>query len=175
LLTRFVHATSAVQVDGAWQLENLRESTFARDVSENRQIASEPWSTAIDPRQIRSLWLEPHDLSFGELRRAIRLLRAQGQNPLAHEVAFWRRVTAPVYMGVMVLLAVPLVLVSGRTVRIGERVTLGALVGLGFQMLQSTFTNLGIVAGFPPLVTALVPALMAMLAVTALFRWQRPQ
>jgi lipopolysaccharide export system permease protein len=75
----------------------------------------------------------------------------------------------------MVLLAVPLVLVSGRAVRLGERVTIGALVGLGFQMLQGMFTNLGIVAGFPPLVTALVPAVAALVAVTALFRWQSPQ
>lgn len=175
LLTRFVHAASAAPADGAWRLENVRESTFARDVAANRQIAAEPWTTTIDPKQIRSLWLEPHDLALGELRRTIHLLRAQGQNPLAHEVAFWRRVTAPVYMGAMVLLAVPLVLVSGRAVRLGERVTLGALVGLGFQMLQGMFTNLGIVAGFPAAVTALVPALAAMLAVAALFRWQSPQ
>ena len=54
-------------------------------------------------------------------------------------------------MGVMVLLAVPMVMVSGRTVRVGERATLGALVGLGFQMFQEMFTNLGLVAGLPPL------------------------
>ena len=75
------------------------------------------------------------------------------------------------YLGSMVLLAAPLVLVSGRAVRIGERVTSGALVGLGFQMLQGTLTNLGIVAGFPPLVTATVPA--AGVAVAVLFARQR--
>ena len=69
-------------------------------------------------------------------------------------------------MGVMVLLAVPMVMVSGRAVRVGERATLGALVGLGFQMLQEMFTNLGLVAGLPPLVIALVPALVALCVVT---------
>jgi lipopolysaccharide export system permease protein len=73
----------------------------------------------------------------------------------------------------MVLLAVPMVLVGGRAIRFGERATLGALVGLGFQMFQEMFTNLGLVAGFPPLLTALVPALAALVSVTALFRWQR--
>jgi lipopolysaccharide export LptBFGC system permease protein LptF len=52
-------------------------------------------------------------------------LRKQRENPLSYEVAFWRRVSAPVYMGVMVLRAVPMV-----------------LVGLGFQMFQEMFTNL---------------------------------
>jgi lipopolysaccharide export LptBFGC system permease protein LptF len=40
-------------------------------------------------------------------------------------------------------------------------------------MFQELFTNLGLVAAFPPLVTALVPALVALGAAAALFRWQR--
>jgi len=171
-LERFVHARTAIPEEGTWRLQDVRESTFADDVSNNRDVAMVPWATAIDARQIRSLWLEPRDLSVAELRRAIRVLRAQGQNPLGHEVALWRRVSGPLYIGVMVLLAVPMVMVSGRTVRLGERATLGALVGIGFQMFEEMFTNIGLVAGFPPLVTALVPVLIAMAAVSALFRWQ---
>jgi lipopolysaccharide export system permease protein len=73
-------------------------------------------------------------------------------------------------MGVMVLLAVPMVMASGRTVRIGERVLVGALVGIGFQLTQEMFTNLGLVAGFSPLVIAFGPALAACGAVFVLFR-----
>ena len=76
-------------------------------------------------------------------------------------------------MGVMVLLAVPMVLVGGRSVRLGERATLGALVGIGFQMFQEMFTNLGLVLGFPPVLSALGPALVGLVSVSALFRWQR--
>jgi lipopolysaccharide export system permease protein len=100
-------------------------------------------------------------------------LRKQRENPLSYEVAFWRRVSAPVYMGVMVLLAVPMVLVGGRSVRLGERATLGALVGIGFQMFQEMFTNLGLVSGFPPVLIALGPAVVGLVSVSALFRWQR--
>lgn len=172
-LKRFVHARTATPAEGAWRLHDVRESTFADDVSANRDVATLMWTTAIDARQVRSLWLEPRDLSVAELRRAIRVLREQGQNPLGHEVALWRRVSAPLYIGVMVLLGIPMVMASGRTVRLGERATLGALVGIGFQMFEEMFTNLGLVAGFHPLLTALVPVLIAMAAVTALLRWQR--
>lgn len=169
-LTRFVHAASATRSGDAWEIHDVRESTFARDVSDNRTLATASWSTTLAPRQIRSLWLEPRDLSLVELWRTIRSLDEHGQNPLGYEVSFWRRVTAPVYMGVMVLLAVPMVMVGGRTVRLGERATLGALVGLGFQMSQAMFTNLGLVAGFPPLLTALVPVLLALAAIGMLLR-----
>ena len=174
-LRRFTHARSAENVGGEWRLHDVRESTFHHDVSDNRDLATAEWSTDVELPQLRALWLEPADLSLGELRRAIRGLRARGQNPLGYEVAFWRRITAPVYMGLMVLLAVPLVMVSGRTVRVGERVLLGALVALGFQMFQRTFASAGLVAGLPAIVTALVPALVALAGAGALFRRQRAQ
>lgn len=174
-LERFVHARTAIETGGRWRLQDLHETTFDHDVSENRWAPAAPWNTTIDAKQIRSLWVEPRDLSAATLHRAILSLRERGQNPLVYEVAFWRRMTMPVYMGVMVLLAVPIVLASGRAVRVGERATVGALVGLGFQMLQGMFTNLGIVAGFPPLVTVLVPAFLAIGAVGALFRSPRLQ
>lgn len=172
-LARFAHARTATQVEGQWQLQDLQESTFRDELSTSRRLAAAPWSTSIDPKQVQMLWLEPQDLALAELYRTLRSLRAQGQNPLGYEVAFWRRVSAPVYMGMMVMLAVPMVMVGGRTVRVGERATLGALVGLGFQMFQEMFANLGLVAGLPPWVIALGPALVALALVSAYWRWQR--
>jgi lipopolysaccharide export system permease protein len=174
-LAGFAHARAAAQIEGQWQLQDVRESAFRDETSTDRRFEAARWNTAIDPKQIQTLWLEPRDLSLIEIGRTIRSLRTQRQNPLGYEVAFWRRVTAPVYMGVMVLLAVPMVMVSGRTIRVGERATLGALVGLGFQMFQEMFTNFGLVAGFPPIAIALAPAGVALAAVTVLLRRQGPQ
>jgi lipopolysaccharide export system permease protein len=172
-LERFVHAGGATPAAGAWRLDEIRASIVAGDGSEDREVVAMPWTTAIDPRQMRLLWLEPDDLSLAELRRVITLQRERGQNPLGHEVALWRRASAPLYMGIMVLLGVPMVMGSGRTIRLAERATLGALVGIGFQMFQGMFTNVGLVAGFPPLLTALAPALVAIAAFSALFHRQR--
>lgn len=169
-LASFAHARAAQPAADGWRLDDFRESTFHDDVVTTRRAATEPWHLDVDPRRIQALWLEPRDLSLAELVRTIRSLRAQGQNPLTHEVAFWRRVTTPVYMGVMVLLAVPLVMVSGRAVRVGERALVGALIGIGFQMAQESFTNLGLVAGYRPVVIALLPAAIASVVVVGLFR-----
>ena len=75
----------------------------------------------------------------------------------------------------MVLLAVPIVVVVGRSVRIGERIVVGALVGLGFQLFQQTFTSVGLVSGFPPAVTALTPATSALAAMMLLLRRRMAQ
>ncbi len=174
-LARFVHARTAARVDGRWQLQEVRESTFQDEASTNRSLDTAPWDTSIDPRQIRSLWLEPRDLALGDLRRTIRRFRAQHQNPLVYEVAFWRRVSAPIYTEVMILLAVPMVMVSGRSVRIGVRAILAALVGLGFQTFQEMFTNLGLVASLPPLAIAFAPAVVATGLAGVLVYRQKPR
>ena len=168
-LERFAYAPTALQIGGRWQLRDVHEQSFGARTSETR-ADSAPWDFAIDPKEVRTLWLEPHDLSLVELARTIRSLRLQDQNPLNYQVAFWRRLCAPMYMVVMVLLAVPMVMMGGRSIRVGERATLAALVGIGFQMFQEMFTNLGLVMALPPVVIALVPAGAASALALGLYR-----
>ncbi len=148
----------------------MRERALTDAGATTRQAAAEPWATTIDVRRVRTLWLQPEDLGIGDLYRTIRSLRDHRQNPVSYEIAFWRRISAPVYMAVMVLLAVPIIVVSGRTVRVGERIAIGALVGLGFQFLQQIFTNAGVASGLPPLVTALTPLTVAAVVAGILYR-----
>jgi len=169
-LRRYVHAAAASRSGEQWQLEDVRERMLTDDGGTTRQAATEPWATTIDMRRVRTLWLQPEDLGVGDLYQTIRSLHDHRQNPVSYEIAFWRRISAPVYMAVMVLLAVPIIVVSGRTVRVGERIAIGALVGLGFQFLQQMFTNVGLVSGLPPLVTALTPVTAAAVLAGILYR-----
>jgi lipopolysaccharide export system permease protein len=169
-LRRYVHAAAASRTGEQWQLEDVRERVLTDGGGTTRQAATEPWATTIDVRRVRTLWLQPEDLGIGDLYRTIRSLRDHRQNPVGYEIAFWRRISAPVYMAVMVLLAVPIIVVSGRTVRVGERIAVGALVGLGFQFLQQMFTNVGLASGLPPVVTALTPLTIAAAMAAVLYR-----
>jgi len=170
-LRRYVHAGAASQTGEQWQLEDVREHVLADGEGTTRYAATVPWATTIDVRRVRTLWLQPEDLGVGDLYRTIRSLRDHRQNPVSYEVAFWRRISAPLQIGVMVLLAVPIIVGSGQTVRVGERIAIGALVGLGFQFFQQMVTNVGVVSGLPALVTALTPVTVAAALAGILYRW----
>jgi lipopolysaccharide export system permease protein len=60
----------------------------------------------------------------------------------------------------MVILAVPMVLRGGRSVTIGQRVLVGALVGLGFHLLNQAAGHLGVVYEMHPILSAAGPALL---------------
>lgn len=162
-LRRIAHAATAVLAADGWVLRDVHESVIdGDDQVSTRRVAQEVEDLEVDARQLQTTWLRPEDLSIAELHRAAAALRAQGQNPLSYELAFWQKVSAPPYALVMVLLAVPIVLASRRTTRSGERIVIGALVGLAFQTFQQMFTNLGVIAGLPAVVTGLTPVAVAL-------------
>jgi lipopolysaccharide export system permease protein len=170
-LRRFTYARTVARRGDQWTLEDMHESVLhPDDTATLRRAAAQPWDVPIAIEPLRTLCLEPEDLSITELRRTIGWLRERQQSSLRYELALWRRLGAPLYTGLMVLLALPLVLVAGLGRRAGELIVLGAVIGIGFQMFQQTFSNFGIVAGLPPLVTAAVPGGVALVAITVLFR-----
>ena len=170
-LRRITVARAATRRADGWVLSDVHESVLGETGVAVRQVDEQPWDLPIDPRRLETTWLRPEDMSIAELHQTIQTLRRQRQNPLSYEVAFWQKVSAPVYAIVMVLLAVPIVVTGQRTLRVGERVVAGALVGLGFQMFQQIFTSLGLVSAFPAVVTALTPVAVA-LAVMTLLLWR---
>ena len=69
----------------------------------------------------------------------------------------------------MVFLAIPLVLGSAsRSVTVGRRILIGALIGLTFHVLNQASGHLGIVFGVPAAVSALGPTLLVLLIGVAL-------
>ncbi len=58
----------------------------------------------------------------------------------------------------MVFLAIPLVLGANRSTTVGQRVLVGALIGLGFHLLNQAAGHLGIVYEVAPAISAGGPA-----------------
>jgi lipopolysaccharide export system permease protein len=108
------------------------------------------------------LFLAPEELSIADLYRSIRSLSARGESPRRHQLAFWRRVLMPAVTGIMVFLAIPFVLTTLRGVTLGQRIVAGALLGIGFQMFNETFGQMGLVYGLDPIGSASLPALAAL-------------
>jgi len=63
---------------------------------------------------------------------------------------------------VMMFVAVPLVLAAPRTTSLGQRIVVAALGGIGFDLLARTFMQLGLVYGWGPVASAVLPAAVAL-------------
>jgi lipopolysaccharide export system permease protein len=170
-LRRVTHARSASREGAQWTLEAVRDSVFGDGTVTTRHADTDTWDAPVDAGRLRMLALRPEDFSIAELHRAIAWQRQQRQNPLQYEILFWHRLGVPLYTALMVMLALPVVLATGPRVQVGAYIVRGALIGIGFQMFQQTFTSFGLVTALPPLVTVLTPAAVALAAVAVLYRW----
>jgi lipopolysaccharide export system permease protein len=165
VLKRFSYARDAVYDKKRWHVEDLIDNrvTDAGVVTEHSDRSE--WDVSLTPKQIRLLSLPPQYLSMAELRRSSRDLVGRGENPQRLQLAFWNRAAFPLVTLAMVLLAVPLVLTGSRTARLGQRIVVGALIGIGFQIFAETFATFAIAYGVPPIIGAFVP--VAMIAAAA--------
>lgn len=163
-LQRFSHARDAVYDKKRWQVQDLIDNRITEAGVVSERIDGREWEVSLTPKQIRLLSLPPEHLSLVELRRSSRDLVGRGENPQRLQLAFWNRIAFPFVTLVMVLLAVPLVLTGSRTARLGQRIVLGALIGIGFQMFAETFGTFAMAYGVSPILGALVPALVVAVA-----------
>ena len=76
----------------------------------------------------------------------------------------------PFTLLVMLTIAAPISFMQTRRGGVGAKVFLGILLGTGFFMINQLALNVSLLFGWPPVVTALLPNIGAMiLALTAVF------
>ena len=85
-------------------------------------------------------------------------------------VAVWRKMAYPFTLLVMLTIAAPISFMQTRRGGVGAKVFLGILLGTGFFMINQLALNVSLLFRWPPVVTALLPNIGAMiLALTAVF------
>lgn len=105
------------------------------------------------------------EMRFRELQRYARRLKANGYPTADLDTALYSKISIPLLLPLMALLAVPFAF------RIGRRGTLagvgvGLLIGIAFLIAGAFFTKVGEVGALPPLLAALSPNILALTAGT---------
>ena len=157
-VSRIVQAQSAVFQKNQWILENVVSSDLA-----SQQVTSEHedkliWDTSLSPDLLSVVTLHPATMSIQGLYQYVGYLKKNGLDAATYEYAMWGKLIAPLTTGVMMFLAIPFVFGPLRSVGVGHRVLVGALVGIGFYLANQMFSYVGIVYSFNPVLSATLPA-----------------
>lgn len=143
-----------------WVLQNISQTVLGEDGLERRTLPEAAWDSILKPDLLQMVTIDPDSLSIWNLLKYSRFLRNNGQNAQRYEHVMWLKLTYPLASIVMVVLAVPMVLRASRSVTVGQRVLVGALIGLGFHLLNQAAGHLGVVYEIPPFLSATGPALL---------------
>ncbi|UCE89761.1 MAG: LPS export ABC transporter permease LptG [Pseudomonadota bacterium] len=169
-MTSILQAGSAEHRDGAWVLNNVRRSRIDKDEVRTEAVSELARDDLMPPDVIATVSISPEVLSLWRLRDYIGYLNDNELDAAPYELAFWSKVTMPLTIGVMVLIAVPFVLGSMRNISVGRRVVIGFFAGLGFFILNRIVGQAGLVYDIHPLLSATLPTVVVMVGAILLMR-----
>lgn len=153
------HADFAEYRNDRWSLGKIRQTLISEDGVEQRFYESATWESLLDPGLLSVIIVRPTMLPVWGLYQYIDFMRENGLSATAYQVAFWTKVSTPLATLVMLLLAVPFVLGNVRTVNVGQRVFLGAILGSIFFVLSRSFSYVALVYDISPLLAGMLPSI----------------
>jgi lipopolysaccharide export system permease protein len=149
---------------GGWRLLEFVQSRFLADQIQVIHEAERFWPTQISTDLVDLFAITPDMLTTVELHEHIEFFRGNGLQSVDYEVMFWRRVSLPATLLVMILLAVPFVFGPLRQVGAWQRMAGGIAVGLAYYLLAASFSSAGKLWALGPAWSALLPTLLVAVA-----------
>jgi lipopolysaccharide export system permease protein len=161
-LQAITHAKRASFVrQGLWQLEDVLETRFDKRGTSIDSAHEKEWQSALNPGILSVLLVVPEQMSAYDLHVYSRHLQDNRQQSSRYEIAMWSKLTYPLALMVMMLLALPFASYHRRAGGIGAMIFMGIVLGLVFHFVGRLFANLGALNEWPAFVSAT--------AMTALF------
>ncbi len=149
-----------------WELRDIDELRFAEDRAVRAHKSAERSTSQVQPQHVQLLAVQPEELSTLELYRYIDFLELSGQDAQHHRQVFLERFAQPISVLIMLVLAVPFVTRSSRSVPVGHRIFIGVMIGIVFYLFDKTFDHMGLVYQFHPVFSAFtIPTIFLLIGV----------
>lgn len=175
---KLLQSTSAVQglyqkKEQSWKLMQVEHTFFGEQHITRQFEQSMIWKSNVTPEVIDVVAIPPENLSILDLLDYLGYLRENKLEAERYELSLWTRIAAPFATAGMILLAIPFVFGSLRSVGVGQRIVIGALIGIGFYLFNGIFGRVGLVYHLPPFLSAVTPTVLVYLMWYALMRRMR--
>ncbi len=114
---------------------------------------------------------DPDRMSSHDLKMYSSHLEENKQSSQRYEIAFWKKVTYPLAVFVMMALALPFAYMQVRSGGVSLKIFIGIMIGISFHLMNNLFSTLGMLNTWPALFTAIAPSILySVLALLALWR-----
>jgi lipopolysaccharide export system permease protein len=152
-------------VDSAESLKELATAVSTQTL-ESRKLASD-----ITPEILAVLFADPDTMSAYDLSAYVQHLKENKQRAERYEIAFWKKLTYPFAVFVMMALALPFAYLHFRSGGVSLKIFTGIMIGVSFQLINSLFAHLGLLNTWPALTTAVTPSILFLLVAIAALFW----
>ncbi|MDH5301340.1 MAG: LPS export ABC transporter permease LptG [Gammaproteobacteria bacterium] len=153
-----------------WRLHNYQQYRLSEQGVQIQREKQVDLDTMLSPAMLDVVVVEPSAMSIVDLYHYVDYLQANGLESRKYQQAMWSKIVSPLSTLVMVLLAIPFIFGSTRTMTAGHRILIGTMVGIGFYLLSQVFGYVGLVFEINPVIAAMTPTVVFLLAALHLLR-----
>ena len=154
-----------------WRLTGVVQTVLHGERSEIVKMPDMEWRSALNPDILSVLMVSPERMSMLHLTAYTRHLSENSQKTQRYDIALWKKVIYPLAALVMVALALPFGYTHNRVSGVSLKIFSGVMIGVFFHMLNGLFSNLGAINSWSPVLSAIAPSALFMLAATAMIWW----
>jgi lipopolysaccharide export system permease protein len=156
--------------DEHWGLSDVTQTKFNtfKKIEQNNiqtQIFNKAnWKSLIRPELLNVLLVAPEKMSVWNLYAFVQHLQANKQKSTRYDVALWSKIIYPLACMVMVILALPFGFIQQRTGGTSAKLFIGVMLGVVYQIMNRVFIHLGVLNDWPPLMSAITPTILFLIA-----------
>ena len=176
-LAREITASRAEYIGkNIWRLFDVIETELPKNLTapdmssaSSLKSANKDMVSEITPDILSVLFADPDRMSAYDLAAFSKHLADNKQSSDRYDMAFWKKITYPFAVLVMMALALPFGYLHARSGGVSFKIFVGIMIGMVFYLVNSLFSHVGLLNTWPALVTALTPRLLfLMMAMIAL-------
>lgn len=145
--------------DQKWKLEGIRKSEISIQQMLAETQKEQLWTSSVAPDLLKNTVVNPNNLSLYDLAMYIGFLKKNHQKSHTFQQALWGRVVNPLVTFVMLLVSAPFVIGVRRGISAGARMMIGIVIGMSFNILDTTVGHLGLIYNLNPPLMAFIPSL----------------
>lgn len=163
-LERISFAERASYQGGYWIEEGVVETRMGEVQTSTNNALTRRWETDLTPELLNMASLNPDQLSIADLQSYSLYLGEN--NPLVgrYQVALWQQLLLPFSVAALVLVGLSFVYGSNRQAAMGQRIFLGVMIAIIFQVAQDIFGPASVIWGFPAWLAVATPILITAFA-----------
>ncbi len=154
-----------------WRLTGVVQTVLNGERSEVVKMPDLEWQSALNPDILAVLMVSPERMSLLHLSAYTKHLSENSQKTQRYDIALWKKVVYPLAALVMVALALPFGYTHNRVSGVSLKIFSGVMIGVFFHMLNGLFSNLGAINSWSPVLSAVAPSALFMLAAVGLIWW----
>lgn len=187
--TLTVAKTGTYQGDNVWRLYEVTENHFSNPalakgepsaqnnfaqetgVVSTTQHANKDLVSEITPKILSVSASDPERMSANELAVYTRHLQENRQQTERFKIAFWKKLIDPLAIFVLMALALPFAYLHMRSGGVSLKIFIGIMIGVGFLLVNTLFSHLGVLSTLPAFVTAAMPSVIFLLLAIGTLYW----